>query len=540
MKTIYYNGKIYTGELPLKSAFLVENGLYQAVGETEEILKLASDGDQLVNLNGKFVCAGFNDSHMHLLGFGQMLHAIPMSECTDSLEHLISASRDFLEKHPVQSGQWLMGRGWNQDYFCDTDGMPNRFDLDRISEEIPICAIRCCGHCLSVNTKALEILGITSDTQSPEGGKIGMKDGEPDGCFFDNAMQLVYGGIPLPDKETIKDYIRSACKALNTYGVTSSQTDDYCVFRQIPWQLVNEAYRELEEAGELSVRVYEQCNFETIQDLRTFVEDGNMTGIGTELFKIGPLKMLGDGSLGARTAYMTEPYADDPSTKGLPVFSQETFDEMIGYANEKEMQVAVHAIGDQCLDHVLSAMEKALKKNPREDHRHGIVHCQITRPDQLQKIADLKLHVYAQSIFLDYDIHIVEDRVGKERAESSYSWKTLMKKGVSVSNGTDCPVEWPNALAGMQCAITRQTLKDELGPYLSKEAFTVQEALDSYTIRGAEASFEETVKGNIQPGYLADFVVLAEDPFETEYNRIKDIKVCETYLGGNIVYEAID
>lgn len=536
MKTIYYNGNVYTGSLPLAAAFAVEEGKFTAAGTDAEIKALAAEGDELLDLEGKFVCAGFNDSHMHLLNYGQSLNAVPMAQHTQSLAELLRAIREFYESRSFASGQWLMGRGWNQDYFQDTNRMPNRHDLDQISTQIPICAIRCCGHCLVVNTKALEILGVTGQTPSPEGGRIGMEDGAPDGRFYDNAMELVYAKVPLPDKETLKNYIRSACRALNSYGVTSSQSDDYCVFRQIPWQIINDAYRELEESGELTVRVYEQSNFETLDSLREFVEAGNKTGTGTDMFKIGPLKMLGDGSLGARTAYMSKPYADDPSTKGIPVFTRETFHEMIGYAHANDMQVAVHAIGDGCLDDVLSAYEKALVEHPKEEHRHGIVHCQITRPEQLKKMAELKLHIYAQAIFLDYDIHIIEERVGKEKAASSYAWKTLWKNGVTVSNGTDCPVELPDVIACIQCAVTRMTLKDHLGPYLPEEAFTVQEAIDSYTINGAKASFEENVKGLIQPGHLADFVILSGNPFETDAQSLKDISVCATYLAGKKVF----
>ena len=255
---------------------------------------------------------------------------------------------------------------------------------------------------------------------------------------------------------------------------------------------------------------------------------------------MGPLKMLGDGALGARTAFLTKPYADDPSTRGLSVFTPEAFDSLIGYANEKgankeNMQVAVHCIGDGCLDLVLGSIEKALAEYPRENHRHGIVHCQITRPDQLERIAKLGLHVYAQSIFLDYDLHIVEDRVGKELAQSSYSWKTLMEKGATVSNGSDCPVELPNVMGGIQCAVTRKDLKG-VGLYLPQEAFTVQEALDSFTKAGAYASFEESIKGEIQPGMLADFVVLGENPFDIEPQALKDIPIIATYLDGKRVY----
>lgn len=538
MKSIYFNGAVYTGELPLVQAFAVEGDKFVFAGSNEEAKALAQPGDNLTDLQGQFVCSGFNDSHMHLLNYGSSLLAAQLAYRTESLEDMVKCLAEFEAEHPHKGNAWLLGRGWNQDYFTDVHRMPNRYDLDKASKDVPICAVRACGHCLIVNSKALELLGVTVDTPQPDGGQIGIENGEPDGRFYDNAMNIVYDAIPVPDKEQIKDMIRMGCKALNGYGVTSSQSDDYCVYRAVPWQTVNEAYKELEAAGELTVRVYEQSNFVDLPSLKEFVEAGNVTGTGTNLFKIGPLKMLGDGALGARTAYLSRPYADDPSTCGIPVFSQETLDEMIPYANAHGMQVAVHAIGDACLDRVLHAYEKALSEHPRKDHRHGIVHCQITRADQLEKIAEMNLHVYAQSIFLDYDNHIVEERVGRELASTSYSWKTLMKKGVSVSNGTDCPVELPDALASMQCAVTRTTLHDHVGPYLPDQKFTVEEALNSYTIRSAEASFEENVKGRIAVGMLADFAVLGQNPFEVNPEFIKDIPVRQTYLGGKKVFEA--
>jgi len=538
MRTAYYNAKVYTGTLPLAEAFIVEDDRFFAVGTSAEILTQMQQGEVCVDLNGAFVCAGFNDSHMHLLNYGQSLNLAPLAEHTDSLANLIQCFKDCLSERHGMRGGWLMGRGWNQDYFTDADRMPNRWDLDRVSTEIPVCAVRACGHALVLNSKAIEIVGVSAQTPQPEGGQIVHENGEPNGVFFDNAMGMVYAAIPSPGKEELKDMIRAACKALNAYGVTSSQSDDYCVFRGVSWQTVNEAYQELEASGELTVRVNEQANFTDLPSLKAFVEAGNNTGVGSEYFRIGPLKMLGDGALGARTAYLSRPYADAPETCGIPVFTQETFDEMIGFANENGMQVAVHAIGDACLDSVLNAVEKAQKVNPRKDHRHGIVHCQITRPEQLDKLASLEMHVYAQSIFLDYDIQIVEPRVGKELAATSYSWKTLMNKGVTVSNGTDCPVELPFALGGIQCAVTRKSLHGQNEPYLPQEAFTVQEALDSYTSAGAYASFEEQVKGNIKSGMLADFIVLGGDPFETVQTKLKDIPVLATYLAGKQVYKA--
>ena len=536
MRTIYYNGAVYTGALPLVQSFGEEDGRFFFAGSNEEAVALKREGDRLVDLQGRFVCSGFNDSHMHLLSYGSSLRMAQLADRTGSLPDMLNCLREFRNSRTFRENAWLQGRGWNQDYFADTDRMPNRHDLDKVSTDIPICAVRACGHCLVVNTKALTLLGIGANTPQPAGGRIGMEEGEPDGRFFDNAMDLIYEAIPAPDKEEVKAMMLAACRSLNAYGVTSSQTDDYCAFHNVPWPLVNEAYRELEAEGRLTVRVYEQSNFTSLEALKAFVEAGNRTGTGSSLFKIGPLKMLGDGALGARTAYLGRPYADDPSTCGIPVFSQEVMDEMVGYANAQGMQVAIHAIGDACLDRVLTAYERAMASHPRKDPRHGIVHCQITRPDQLAKIGRMGLHVYAQSIFLDYDIHMVKERVGEELASTSYSWKTLMETGATVSNGTDCPVELPDALACIQCAVTRKTLKDQIGPYLPDQAFTVKEALDSYTCGGAYASFEENIKGKISPGMLADFVVLEENPFETPPEKLREIPVRETYLGGRKVY----
>ena len=529
MKTAYFGGVVYPGSLPLQQAFLVEDGKFTAVGTNEEIL--AQKPNHVVDLEGKFVCAGFHDSHMHLLNLGQALSVAPLHLYTRSLQEMISC----LQQMQPGRGGWIVGRGWNQDFFADVHRMPNRWDLDCVSDKFPVCAIRACGHATAVNSKALELLGITADTPQIPGGEIGMEDGVPNGILFDNAMDLVYAAVPAPGKEDIKAMLRASCAALNSYGITSCQSDDYCVFQNTPWQVINDAYRELEAGGDLTVRVYEQANFTNLPALSDFVSAGNVTGAGSDMFRIGPLKMLGDGALGARTAFLTKPYADDPTTHGLSVFTPEAFDEMIGYAHAKGMQVAVHCIGDACLDLVLNSIEKALSAHPRTDHRHGIVHCQITRPDQLERIAKLGLHVYAQTIFLDYDLHIVEDRVGKELAQSSYSWKTLMDKDVTVSNGSDCPVELPDVMGGIQCAVTRCDLKGN-GPYLPHEAFTLQEALDSFTKAGAKASFEEALKGEIKPGMLADFVVLGENPFETDPAKLKDIPIISTCLGGKTVY----
>ena len=539
MKTAYYNGTVYTGELPLCRAFIVEDGRFRETGTDEDILSALAPGDARVDLEGRFVCAGFNDSHMHLLGFGNALRTAQLAGHTGSLAELLDNMRAYLAENPPRAGQWLLGRGWNQDLFAGSRRMPDRKDLDTVSADIPVMLTRACGHCCVVNTKALEIAGIGPDTVSPEGGAIGMENGLPDGRLYDNAMELVRRVLPVPGRQEVREMLRAACVRANRYGVTSVQTDDYLSLPGVSWQLVNSVYREMAESGELTVRVCEQAQFTDPESLLRFAESGCRTGAGDERFRIGPVKLLGDGSLGSRTAHLSRPYADDPSTCGFSLYPEEDLVRMVRCAHDLGMQLAVHAIGDACLDRVLDALEAALAANPRPDHRHGIVHCQITRPDQLERIRKLGLHVYAQSVFLDYDNHIVEARAGKELAATSYSWKTLMDQGVSVSNGSDCPVELPDVMAGLECAVTRTSL-DGTGPYLPGQAFSIKEALDSYTVRGAEASFEEKIKGKIAPGYLADFTVLDGNPFAAEPRRLHEIRVLGCFLGGKRVFRLAD
>ena len=198
MKHAFYNGRVYTGELPLQEAFLVEDGYFSFVGSTQEVL--AMEADSRTDLQGRFVCPGFNDSHMHLLGLGRALSVAPLWLHTGSMEEMLQC---LLRQGPAQGG-WILGRGWNQDLFTDEKRMPDRHDLDKVSEDCPVCATRACGHALCLNSKALELLGITADTPQPEGGEIGMKDGAPNGLLFDNAMDLVTQRLPVPEKEELK------------------------------------------------------------------------------------------------------------------------------------------------------------------------------------------------------------------------------------------------------------------------------------------------------------------------------------------------
>ena len=538
MKQIYINGKVFTGDKNLKSAFIVEGDRFSYVGCDKEALEKKEDGDIVIDLEKKFVTPGFIDSHMHIINYGHALEICDLINATGSVDEIVNALMAFKDEKNIPEGEWITGRGFNQDCFSGAKELPTRHDLDRVSTVHPISITRSCGHCLSVNTKALEMLGIDGSLPQPYGGQFDLdENGYPTGVFRDAAMDMIQTHFKTHTKADFKRMIERVVKKLNAHGITGAHSDDFCVFDKMDYEDVISAYRELEAEGKLTVRVNEQSQFVRPEDLKGFLSKGYKTGVGSDLFKIGPLKLLGDGSIGARTAYLTKEYADLPGEKGLAIFTQEQLDELIEIAHLAGMQIAVHCIGDGVLDMVLSSYERAFALAPERDHRSGIVHVQLTRKDQLKKMQKMHLHAYAQTAFLDYDAYIVESRVGKELASTSYAFHTLKTLGCHVSNGTDCPVEIPNPMRGIQCAVTRMPLKEDIPPYNPNECMSVEEAINSYTAEGAYASFDENNKGSIKEGLLADFAVMDGNPFETEHKNLHKIKTLKTYLGGKIVYE---
>ena len=223
MTHIYYNGKVFTGDENLQQAFVVENKKFIYVGNNEEALKYKDENSKLIDLDEKFVCPGFNDSHMHVLGYGYSLKMINLSRKTSSLEEMKNAIKEYINSNKLRENEWICGRGWNHDYFNDVNRFPTKDDLDEISTEYPICIIRACGHVCVVNSKALELAGINKNTLQIEGGQFDIdENNEPNGIFRENALNLIYNKIPKPDTEDIKNMILKACESLNSYGVTSA------------------------------------------------------------------------------------------------------------------------------------------------------------------------------------------------------------------------------------------------------------------------------------------------------------------------------
>lgn len=510
---VFYNGHLYQQNA---SAFVEDGGKIIYIGNDEEACTYS---DEWIDLKGKYVYPGFNDTHMHVVNYGQFLNQVSLYEHTSSLQDML----DELKKHLDQ--KWIIGRGWNHDYFLDVHRFPTRQDLDSVSLDIPIVITRACGHVCVANTKAIELAGLLNH-------QIEDVDLEQ-GLFKENGVYYIYDAMPQPTIQDIKNYILLAQQKLHSYGITSVQSDDFLSATSSYHDALS-ALEQLRNQQQLTIRIYEQSQFLNIESLQEFINQGYHTGVGNEYFKIGPLKIIGDGSLGARTAFLSKPYQDQKDTQGISVYPKNILHDMIMYAHTHHMQIAIHAIGDGILDWVLESYQEALKQYPQNDHRHGIVHCQITRKDQLEMFQQLHLHAYFQSIFLDYDNHIVESRVGKDLAQTSYNFKTLLET-TSASNGSDCPVESPDVLKGIQLAITRTSI-DGKGPYLKQQALTVEQAIDSFTKNGAYASFEEDVKGQIKVGMYCDFVVLDEAIEDVDVFHIKDIDILATYVAGNKVY----
>ena len=535
MITLFTNGRIFDGNGFIE-AFALDGSTIVSTGSTNALLDQYPQA-KLVDLQGHFVTAGFNDSHMHVLNYGYGLASLQLAEHTQSLAQLQHYVTQEIHDRAIPKGRWVRGRGWNHDFFSDGHRFPTRYDLDQISTDHPICLVRACGHACVVNSLALQLIHVTKDTPQPNGGAFDVdENGEPLGIFRENGLDMVYQALPKPTIEELEEMIENAMHHLNAYGVTSAQTDDYVVFHGLDYHDVIEAYQNLEAKGKISVRIYEQNHFTNTHDLTMFLNEGRNTGVGSPWFKYGPLKMLGDGSLGARTAYLSQPYKDDGSTTGIAVYDQTTFNQMIDLAHRSGMQIAIHAIGDAIMDRIMNALEASMSVYPRRDPRHGIIHCQIMRPDQYHRMQTLGLHAYIQSIFLDYDIGIVNQRVSDTLANTSYGFHSMQRLGLHVSNGSDCPVELPDCMSGIQCAVTRRSVHHDYGTYRIEEAMSVADAIRSFTIEGAHASFEEQVKGMIAPGYYGDFVIWSDDPFMVKPENIHEIHPLCTYVNGKCVY----
>ena len=534
MNTIYFNGNIYVERDRFVEAMLVSDGLVQKIGTLEEVTEglCPKCEKEMVDLEGRTVVPGFNDSHCHALNTGNALACVILHGSTGMAE-IIEKGREFLAANPLSEGGVLVGRGWNQDYFTDEHRLPTRYDLDKITTEFPVVYTRACGHMLVCNSKALEVAGITRDSQPLPGGELyRFEDGEPNGQFSENAQRVIQNIIPVDTAESLSNKLNIAMAYAASLGITTVQTND---IGRDAWRLTNEAFELTYANNPNAIRTYNQCTFSDPVTYQDFLDAGHVTGSGNDMFKYGPLKMFVDGSLGARTALMRNPYADDVSTCGVSTIPVPEFEAMVKMADDNNCQVAVHAIGDGAIEMVLNAYDKVIE-NGNNKNRHAVIHCQITDNEMLERFKASDVLAQVQPIFIHYDMNVVAERCGEELASTSYAFGDLYRMGVHTSYGTDSPVENLQPFENMYCAVTRKRL-DGARTYREDQCVDIYDAVDQYTIGSAYVEFAENKKGRLMPGYFADFAVLDRNIFEVPADEIKDVKCVRTVVGGNTVFQ---
>lgn len=542
-RTLLYNGKVYVSRGHFEEAVLVEDGVISAVGKSEDLLALAGPSAELRDCSGRTVIPGLNDTHMHLMQFAQARNQAHIMGST-SIDELIDICRRFAEEHPERVSGGLLAGGWNQDCFTDSSRLPDRHDLDQISTEYPVMLIRACYHISAVNTRLLDMLNVTEDPHFSESDYGVGPDGRPNGILYENGSNIAQSLMEDLTSGNMRQDVLDAMDYCVSRGVTSMHSND-AGSSVMDRQGVFDFFHEIYDSGEGKLRYRHQVCFDTPDEFRDSLENGEYAH-WDELYPagswltLGPLKLFKDGSLGARTALMTGGYVGDPDNHGLEGVSDEDLDQFCRLARDHGVQIVTHAIGDEAIRRTVRSYRNGFEGG-RNVLRFAVNHCQITDRAILDQIARDDILVLAQPIFLNYDMHIAEDLVGRELASTSYAWSTLQQSGVHVSYGTDCPVEDCDPFQNIYMAVTRKDLSGyPEGGYFPQECVDVETAVDAYTLESAYAEFMENVKGRIQPGFLADMVVLDRDIFTVDPDEIKDISPVMTMVGGKVVFERQD
>lgn len=529
---IYINGKIYIERDKFESTMVIEKDRILAIGSEELVQKF--NQSEVIDLNGQTVLPGLNDSHLHFLMTAEYLNMLPITDVT-SMTELIERIKGSIKKENLQAEDILYTEGWNQNNFTDEKRIPDRTDLDQASKEVPIIIVRVDRHIWSLNSAALEKFGIHKETPSPEGGEI-IKNtfGEPTGVLTERAIDLVRNQIPELSKEQKKSVLINAMKQANSLGLTSMHTNDA---KDDKISETLSLYEELDRDKQLTIRFYQQIWFNDGKYIQTFLDKGYSFGEGSQYNKIGPVKLFSDGTLGARTAALRQDYSDDPGNKGIETKTQKELNREVQLAVDNEFQVIVHGIGDKAIERILDAFDTALGER-KNDLRLGVNHMQLSAPDLTNRVIEKGYLTYVQPIFLDDDLPILENRIGKERANTTYPFGSLAKAGVHQSFSSDAPVVSFNPWENIYCAITRKRLNGEPATgFVPEESMDIFESIDAYTYEGAYASFEEQEKGRLKEGFLADFIVLDRDIFSISPEKIKETRVLQTVVGGETVYK---
>jgi predicted amidohydrolase YtcJ len=545
---VLLHGRLWTGEPYTKpgekappakftEALAVSSGRILAVGSDTDIQAYVGRNTRVIDLAGRFAMPGFNDSHVHFVDGSFQLLEVNLKH-TPSEAGFVRQIGDKAKTLP--EGRWLLGGNWDEEAWPDAR-LPTRWMIDAVTPHNPVFISRYDGHAALANSLALKLAGVTKDTPDPVGGVIvrDPKTGEPTGVFKDAAEDLVSRAIPNPSEAEFEEAVRTGLAEARKLGVTSIQdmalggdTPDGTFASEIRF------LRRAEAEGWLTARFYEITPIEQWQRL---ADAGISRGFGSEWLQMGAVKGFADGSLGSRTAWFFEPYADDPANYGIPLPMMHPPSKMeaaVRGADRAGIQLAVHAIGDRAIAEMLDIYQREGGADPAA-HRFRIEHAQHMRPEDFKRFGEMGVIASMQPYHAIDDGRWAEKRIGHERARWSYAWRSMLDAGAPLAFGTDWPVAPLNPLLGIYAAVTRATLDGKNpGGWFPEERLTLDEALRAYTQGSAYAEFAEKQKGTLTPGKLADIVVLSDDLFKIQPERIRDARIVMTIVGGRLVYTA--
>ena len=503
---IYYNGKFWSHGDQFDWLQVDTNGKIVAVGQGPP-----PSSDEMIDLEGFYIYPGFHDAHIHVYSLGRTAFRLNLQK-VNSISELQRKLKDYAATHPELS--WIVGFGWDQDLF-EEKRYPSRFDLDAVVSDLPVVLLRACHHIGVVNSKAIDILDIDSNTPDPPGGLIDKDKDGPTGILREEALKLVTPHIENFDETTRKKIFKLGLEECAKVGLTSVHTND-----PKAWQ----TYFALAENDELPVRVFLTLPYKDFEENPDIQE-----GQGSGLFSIERVKLFADGSLGASTAALNEPYSDgsaqDPEGRGVLIHESKELEKMVERIASRKFKVETHAIGDRAAEQVLEQYKKLGLK------RQVLTHCQILSPKAIQLLKETETIANIQPPFIYSDSQWAESRVGS-RIMYSYAWKTLLEKGIICAGGSDAPIESPSPLKGLFAAVFRQTKAFPEG-WHTEECLTIQDAIGMYTLGGAIAVDRENVLGKLEVGFLADFVVLDKDILSNP-EHLNSAMVLMTVVGGKI------
>lgn len=511
---IVTNANIYTvdDDFSKASSLAIKDGKFVAVGDSEEISKKYSAKEQL-DAEGKTIVPGLIDAHCHFYGLGQNQQVVDLVG-TESFEEVLERVDAFQKERP---SEFILGRGWDQNDW-EVKEFPTKDKLDELFPDTPVALERIDGHAFLVNQKALDLAGITADTET-EGGEIVKEKGELTGVLVDNPMDLVYRVMPPGSLEKAIQALKDAEKISLDYGLTT--VNDAGLSRE-----VIELIDSLQQVGELSIRVYAMVSSYP-ENLDYFLNKGI---IKTEKLNVRSVKVYGDGALGSRGAALRAPYSDKPGHFGAMVTPVDQIEALAERIAATDYQMNTHAIGDSANIVVLRAYEKALKG--AKDRRWKVEHAQVISQEDFDYF-EKGIIPSVQPTHATSDMYWAEDRLGSERMKGAYAYKDLLDKAGLVALGTDFPVEQVNPFLTFYAAVARQDVEQyPEGGFQMENALSREEALKGMTIWAAYSNFEEDEKGSIEPGKFADFVILSDDIMTMPVEEIPNLSAKHVFLGG--------